>query len=144
MSKAKDGVRSLVVYNSKILLTLRDNIDSIPQPNCWQIVGGGIEPGEIPEQAVARELTEEAGYSPEKFTFIGKYIGSSDQEVYVYLFVVDETESKKFFHQPGGEGQEIRFITPKEALGLKLTTGTRKLIEKNQKYIETGKGKIIL
>jgi 8-oxo-dGTP pyrophosphatase MutT (NUDIX family) len=30
-------------------------------PNCWDLVGGHIEPGESPEQAVRRECHEEIG-----------------------------------------------------------------------------------
>jgi 8-oxo-dGTP diphosphatase len=32
-------------------------------PNTWDIVGGHLEPGETPEQAMRREVTEETGWT---------------------------------------------------------------------------------
>lgn len=37
-------------------------IDAKNQKNCRSFVMGGIEPGETPEQAALREITEETGY----------------------------------------------------------------------------------
>ncbi|HCT77785.1 MAG TPA: NUDIX hydrolase [Micromonosporaceae bacterium] len=31
-------------------------------PNCWDIVGGHVEPGESPEQTLRREVIEETGW----------------------------------------------------------------------------------
>lgn len=47
-------------------------------PNCWDIVGGHVESGETPEDALRRELTEETGWELREivlplgeFTWIG-------------------------------------------------------------------------
>ncbi|MFI2242497.1 NUDIX domain-containing protein [Streptomyces chrestomyceticus] len=43
------------------LLHLRDNIDGICWPGHWSFLGGQLEDGETPSEAITRELREEAG-----------------------------------------------------------------------------------
>jgi 8-oxo-dGTP diphosphatase len=40
-------------------------------PNVWNTFGGHIEPGEQPEQALARELREELGITPTRWSPLG-------------------------------------------------------------------------
>ncbi|KOG59569.1 hypothetical protein ADK38_42615, partial [Streptomyces varsoviensis] len=40
---------------------LRDNIDGICWPGHWSFLGGRVESGETPYEAITRELHEEAG-----------------------------------------------------------------------------------
>jgi 8-oxo-dGTP diphosphatase len=51
----------LLNSNNQILLLLRDNKTEIPFPGMWDIPGGGVEEGELPEEAVRREMIEELG-----------------------------------------------------------------------------------
>ena len=44
---------------NKYIFILRDNIPTIPYPNTWSILGGGIEDGETPLDAILREVEEE-------------------------------------------------------------------------------------
>ena len=50
--------------DSKWLLQLRDDIDSIIYPGHWGLFGGHLDPGETASEAVVRELQEEIDWSP--------------------------------------------------------------------------------
>ena len=61
----KPAVALAMLYrDSKWLLQLRDDIDSIIYPGHWGLFGGHLDPGETASEAVVRELQEEIDWSP--------------------------------------------------------------------------------
>lgn len=122
--KPKDGAKVIIFSPDKILLFHRDNIPTIPYPDCWQLVGGGIEEGETPEQALLREVKEEVSYDLKNFKLISKTKGTTGGNVWVYMTFIDKEEEAKLVLGPG-EGQEISWFTIDEALAKKLSPGTR-------------------
>ncbi|OGM31521.1 hypothetical protein A2803_02180 [Candidatus Woesebacteria bacterium RIFCSPHIGHO2_01_FULL_44_21] len=114
---------ALIFWNDKILLFHRDDIPTIPHPDCWQLPGGQSEKGETPIKTLKRELLEEVSYIPKNITFLGK-MKTEIATAHLYLSFVSDAESKRFEHGPG-EGQEIGFFTLDEALKLKLTPALR-------------------
>ena len=68
-----DSSFGLLIYDSKILLLLRDNNPSIPAPNCWSVIGGCPEKDESPEQTFLREVKEEANLNLTNYNLIQKY-----------------------------------------------------------------------
>ena len=52
-------VAALILRDSKILVCQRRHDDS--RPLQWEFPGGKVEPGETPQEALARELREELG-----------------------------------------------------------------------------------
>jgi len=133
--KPKNGAKIIILSPDKILLFHRDNIPTIRSPDCWCLVGGGIEDGETPEQSLIREVKEEASYDLKEFKLITKTTGSMDEDVWIYVSFVEKGEENKFVLGPG-EGQEIGWFTIDEALTIKLTPGTRILLSKYRDLIE--------
>src|SRR5512133_1998526 len=59
--------------NYGILLYLRDNNPEIPFPNHWDLIGGHVEKGETPEEALVREVKEELDIDLREYAFYKKY-----------------------------------------------------------------------
>lgn len=133
--KPKDGAKIIILSPDKILLFHRDNIPTIRSPDCWQLVGGGIEECETPEQGLVREVKEEVSYDLKEFKLITKTKGSQGEDVWVYVAFVDKDEECKFILGPG-EGRGIGWFTIDEALAIKITPGTRILLSKYRDLIE--------
>jgi 8-oxo-dGTP diphosphatase len=68
-------IAAIILENDKgeILLYLRDNKPDIPFPNHWDLIGGHVEEGETPEEALLREVKEELGIDLTDYTFYKKY-----------------------------------------------------------------------
>jgi ADP-ribose pyrophosphatase len=77
-----------------VALTARDEVVLVRQYRhvtrgfCWEIPGGGIQPGESPEDAAQRELREEAGYRAGRLSRLGGFWPNNaylDEVIHVYL-----------------------------------------------------------
>jgi 8-oxo-dGTP diphosphatase len=68
-------IAAIILENDKgeILLYLRDNKPDIPFPNHWDLIGGHVEEGETPEEALLREVKEELDINLTDYTFYKKY-----------------------------------------------------------------------
>ncbi len=54
----------------------------------WEVPAGKVDAGEMPEEAIGRELREETGYQGESFLYLGHYYpsnGSSNQVFHLFL-----------------------------------------------------------
>lgn len=71
-----NAVCAIITVDGRYLLQLRDNIKGIFFPGCWGCFGGGIEPGEQPDEALRRELKEELDLDVEASEF--KYFSRFD------------------------------------------------------------------
>jgi 8-oxo-dGTP diphosphatase len=68
-------IAAIILENDKgeFLLALRDNKPGIPFPNHWDLIGGHVEDGETPEEALLREVKEELNIELKDYAFYKKY-----------------------------------------------------------------------
>lgn len=69
------GVRCLVEYEGRVLL-IRNSYG----PMKWELPGGAVKRGELPEAAVRREVREEVGLSLSGLRQLGRYTGTEYYE----------------------------------------------------------------
>jgi len=69
-------IAAIILENDygELLLYLRDNKPGIPFPDHWDLIGGHVEDGETPEEALVREVKEELDIDLKEYTFYKKYI----------------------------------------------------------------------
>lgn len=69
-------IAAIILENDKreLLLYLRDNKPGIPFPNHWDLIGGHLEDGETPAEALVREVKEELNIDLKEYTFYKKYV----------------------------------------------------------------------
>jgi 8-oxo-dGTP diphosphatase len=86
-------------------------------PNCWDVVGGHVEPGETIEQALIREAEEEVGLTPKRFA-LARCIERPSSDPYgqsaFHCFVVHEWDGGEP-RMLGDEHVEIRWFTVADA-----------------------------
>lgn len=129
------GVGAVVLKGTQILLIRRG---SNPGRGKWSIPGGMVEPGEVPEDAVLRELEEETG-------LLGRVRGLFG----VYNYVERDLNGRVRYHfiildylvepiggelRPSTDALEARFVELAEAHSLDLTETTKSLINDLVKY----------
>lgn len=128
----------MVVKDNKILLFKRSETDE-SNPGKWAMIGGGVDPGETPEQALTREVKEEAGVFLQNFTNLKRYeYGNVILNVF-YTNTFDDASIKL-----NKEHSEYKYFTKEELENEKNTISTNiqfmndynKVAKKEQKLQE--------
>ena len=107
--KSRETVRVIIIDFDKTLL-FEDSDPGIPDSRWWVTPGGGIDPGETPEQAAIREVREETGLELRPDQLLGPIAtrhvvhGYSDQVIEqdesFFLAMVDYFEVSTSAHTP--------------------------------------------
>jgi 8-oxo-dGTP diphosphatase len=123
-------IAAIILENDKgeFLLALRDNKSWIPFPNHWDLIGGHVEEGETPEEALVREYREELNLDLKEYTFFRIYecLTGDAYENTKYIFY-----SK--FNIPIGEvtlleGERPQYFSRKEIPDLKFANIIKSIV----------------
>ncbi len=127
---------AVVLYDQqqhKVLIAKRPE-DKI-MPGYWEFPGGKVDEGELPEDALKREGLEELGVSLERFSplsFISECRETYHVVVYVFVCAAWQGEPE------GKEGQEIKWIEPKEVKACHMLPSNKPLfpyVESVEEYV---------
>ena len=92
----------------------------------WEFPGGKIEPGETPEQSLARELAEELGIRAQVGPFLGRAFFEGDGvSLELLVYRVDGVEGIPALR----EHEELRWVKPEELLSYDLADSDRAVVK---------------
>lgn len=109
----------------RILLQLRDNKPDISFPDCWGTFGGAIEPGETPEEAIIREISEELDLELTDFTCFGNF-PHDGYDVHMFYRIDPGLDLQDLNVQ---EGQRAEFLTLEQIRQMKCAFNCREIVE---------------
>jgi 8-oxo-dGTP diphosphatase len=114
---------------NQLLIYLRDDKPGIPFPNHWDFLGGHLEEGETPEQALVREVKEEIGVDLKQWAFFKRYVcteGNAYTNIkYLYWAKIDKIPEELTLY----EGQRLMSIAPEQRRELKFANILGQILE---------------
>lgn len=98
------------------------------QGGLWEFVGGKIEPGETPEQALARECREELDIEIENECIVDSVVHEYPEKT-IRLTLISCTPKPGFVPRPN-EHESIRWVTKDEMREMDFAAADKELIQK--------------
>jgi 8-oxo-dGTP diphosphatase len=123
-------IAAIILENDKgdFLLALRDNKSWIPFPNHWDLIGGHVEEGETPEEALVREYKEELGLELKEYKFYKEFLclkGDAFENIkYIYTGKINLPIDEITLH----EGQYARYFTKEEIPATKFANIIKSIV----------------
>ena len=106
--------------NGEFLFALRDNKSWIPYPHHWDLIGGHVEEGESPEEALVREIREELDMEIRDYKFYKTFeclTGDAYENIkYIYTGRINLPLSEITLL----EGEQARYFRRDEIPGIKF------------------------
>ena len=113
----------------RLIIYLRDDKPEIPFPNHWDLIGGHVEEGETPEQALGRETQEEIGLELQHWQFFRRYectVGDAyPNSKFIYHASIDRLAADL----PLFEGQRLIGIAPQERFDFRFANILGNILE---------------
>lgn len=112
------GCKIALICEGQILTILRDDKETIPYPNMWDLPGGGREGNETPFECVAREVYEELNIQLSKadviwFRLYPSMLDGNKKSVFLVGRLTQEQFESIIF---GDEGQGYKLVSFEEFL----------------------------
>jgi len=123
-------IAAIILKNDKreFLLALRDNKPWIPFPNHWDLIGGHVEEGETPEEALVREVKEELDIDLKEYTFYKKFeclTGDAYENIkYIYTGKINLPLEEITLL----EGERAQYFTKEEIADLKFANIIKSIV----------------
>ena len=115
--------------DGKLLIYLRDDKPSIPFPNHWDLIGGHVEAGETPEEALCREVREEIGVRLDAWRLFRRYeclVGDVYPNTkFIYHAQLDVAPADLTLY----EGQRLTSIAPSQLCEFKFANVLAGIVE---------------
>lgn len=151
MRKIKRKIASALIFSKdhKILMGKKDPAKGGVYSDCWHIPGGGIDDGEIIEQALKREVFEETGidispYQIKSIPLIGSGLAQKtlktgekvmcQMEFNRFEIKIHDKKSNEIKITPTDDLIEIKWFSAEELLNIKHIPGGLEFL-KNSGYI---------
>ena len=115
-------IAAIILENDRgeFLLALRDNKAWIPFPNHWDLIGGHVEEGETPEEALIREFKEELGLDLRDYKFYKEFEcleGDAFENIkYIYTGKINIPIDEITLY----EGQKAQYFTKEQIPDIKF------------------------
>lgn len=112
-------------------------------PDVWDVLGGHLEPGETAEQALVRELREEAGVTPTGWLSLGEFsehLPGGDGSITLHLYAVTSWTGMLRNRSPE-EHSEISWFAVEDACRLSLAHPAYPAMLRTAASVATGAGR---
>ena len=116
----------LIATDSGLLMHLRDDKPSIPNPSCWAEFGGAVEESETIKQTLHREVLEETGLDINNAAFLTTETDHEGDGREVSLFYITGSYRPEDIDLREGAGVAVHSL--EDLRGLKMSPFVRRAI----------------